>query len=1357
MKKTEFHIFKRNTEAIATNRGFYYQYLVTIKLWLDNFVNEIDNEIYCEREDDIFEFNPKTNTYRFHQVKCYADGFGLNSPEIKSSLLNFFNLYLKYKANYNGLFYFETNAFLRPRAGKSLKKWYKKQQGGDYSPTEFIGETRIILSKLINTNLNKYIVEEIDQQKIKLAKTKVADFNKQLNSKHFENFTKMIRWEFSGEKDTQEAVLTLLQDVKSVISSGKLKYDKSINENLLLGLILNTVVEKSTTKDETQRLLNNSLLQKILNSTNLDNKIAEKLRPEVILLMNNNFEIINKLNKIEKTTDNTNKMVSEMHNLLLGENNKESLISNLTKQVKNWFKAIGYRFEMECKIEENQSEFIININNRRGYDRILILCVSETIEITHLEKLKQEVKIHNCLEGWAITYRRIDKSVKNKTGKEQYENLFCYTIDELLDENINFSGYFDWLENEVKSKQIDKNYIPLYCKKDVFEKEKNIRLDTSKYEIEKYIDQWLDDPAKKHISVLGEFGTGKTWFALHYAWIKLQEYKNTKERGIKQQRIPIVIPLRDFSKAVNIESVFSEFFFKKHNSPIPTYDAFVELNKMGKLLLIFDGFDEMADKVDAQKMINNFWELARTITDNSKVILTCRNEHFPEAKQGRELLNAELKASTQYLISEAPQFEVLELLKLNEKQIKNLLNLYTTKETVNKIIKNEALLDLARRPIMIELIIEALNDIEKGKPIDISRIYLYAVKEKFKKDIREERTFTSMPDKLFFMCELSWEMLSTDNMSINYRLFPDRIRELFSDAVKEQKDIDHWQYDMMGQTMLIRNDDGDYKPAHRSLLEFFVAYKLSAELGIIDDDFIEFASGEKSKKSKSMNYFWNDYFKNSDTFKLDTFKTVNLTELKNTFGKQILTRAVLDLMGNMISLNKIKTQNILNKIINQCRYKSFNEVGYIVSNLILLFVDNKSNYFENKDLSNLSITDFKLQQKEERNWNKKDYKEVLFNNTNFSNSDLSNSDFGNLSPFKNTIYSNIYKANFTKANLLKFEFYNLQINSLALLPSKNIIAIGSIDTIVIVSNKDLSVIKRLNASGWDVLFSPDGKYLVHSGHGWLYIRNTVNFDIEIEYKLSQQINTEAQEDGENLWTSGFVFSKDSKFIYFACNNSFAYVYNIEKKQEVKVFKNFEGAETISISFDESYLVCSEFNAFNLWDLKTDRNIKYERISKDKLNKYTAKFHPKQNVIIITDDNRIRFYDIKTEKYIFEKEIESIGDFCFSSDGKTIYTHNNYTLFIIDYRNKEIEQTYRVEILNTENKNSHESIERIVFNDNEDNVYLITNRQIVVFNLAAECIVDTFLLMHEMSETTFTKAKGIEDETIIQLKRNGAII
>ena len=138
-----------------------------------------------------------------------------------------------------------------------------------------------------------------------------------------------------------------------------------------------------------------------------------------------------------------------------------------------------------------------------------------------------------------------------------------------------------------------------------------------------------------------------------------------------------------------------------------------------------------AARTDKQAMIDNFWQLAKVIVPGAKAILTCRTEHFPEAKEGYRLLNAELQASISALTGEPPQFEVLELKKLNKKQIREVLEkrkVQTT--TIPKVIDNQELLDLARRPVMVDLIVEALPEIEQGKPIDISRIFLYAVTRK---------------------------------------------------------------------------------------------------------------------------------------------------------------------------------------------------------------------------------------------------------------------------------------------------------------------------------------------------------------------------------------------------------------------------------------------------------------------------------------------------------------------------------------------------------------------------------------------------------------------------------------------------
>jgi formylglycine-generating enzyme required for sulfatase activity len=546
--------------------------------------------------------------------------------------------------------------------------------------------------------------------------------------------------------------------------------------------------------------------------------------------------------------------------------NLEKIQGSLADQLKAWFKTLGYKFGSHDVQTDEYSEWIIQISARRGFDRILVRCIEEQAERVHLESLSRAVSEFKTDEGWLVASRRISQAARDMA--EEKRTLFCYTFDELLDQHADFSRYFDWLKTVVHDRHIDTLYVDLACARDEFDPNTKEKIGRDLYDakngwIEGYIDRWLQDPCKEHISILGEFGTGKTWFTLHYAYTAMNRYLKAKEQGLERPRVPLVIQLRDYSRALDCESLFSDFFFRKHEIPLPGYSAFEQLNRMGKLLLIFDGFDEMADKMDRQKMINNFWEIARIVVPGAKAILTCRTEHFPEAKEGRALLNAELKASTANLTGEPPQFEVLDLEKFDDDQIRKALSLRTDPKTVNLILSHPQILDLARRPVLMEFILEALPEIERGKRVDLARIYLYATRAKMERDIKSERTFTSMPDKLYFMCELSWEMLTTETMSLNYRLFPDRLKSLFGEIVSKEKDLDHWHYDMMRNTLLIRNHDGDYTPAHRSLLEFFVGFKAAAELGVLPPDFTAFAQNQSNEDSalNARDYPWNSYFR----------------------------------------------------------------------------------------------------------------------------------------------------------------------------------------------------------------------------------------------------------------------------------------------------------------------------------------------------------------------------------------------------------------------------------------------------------------------------------------------------------------
>ncbi|MEG4487710.1 WD40 domain-containing protein [Microcoleus sp. D2_18a_B4] len=799
----------------------------------------------------------------------------------------------------------------------------------------------------------------------------------------------------------------------------------------------------------------------------------------------------------------------------------------LSQQVRGWFETLSYKFETYQISEDNYFEWIINVPVRRNrYDRILVRGIAGEAGLRDISALRESVEKQRTDEGWLVTARRISRAARDEVDKPENSDLACYTFDELLDQDADFTAYLDWLETEITSRGINTKYVPLACTKEEIDPDTHRKIGVSHYGdrdgwIEGYIDLWLDDPVKEHISVLGEFGTGKTWFAMHYAWMALQRYRNAQKRGLERPRLPLVIPLRDYAKAVSVESLFSEFFFRKHEIPLAGYSAFEQLNRMGKFLLIFDGFDEMAAKCDRQETINNFWELAKAVVPGAKVILTCRTEHFPEGKEGRALFNAELQASTTILTGETPQFEVLELEKFNDQQISQALSFQTEAATVEKVMGNPQLLDLARRPVMTELILEALPDIEAGKPVDMSRIYLYAVRRKIERDIKAERTFTSLADKLYFLCELSWEMLSTDQMSINYRGFPDRIRGLFGSVVQEEKDLDHWHYDMMGQTMLIRNADGDYTPAHRSLLEFFVAYKFAAELGVLAADFTELVAPEQScvnPDAEPRSYTWSNYCRlqaqkrnnNELIAPLKGFVAEDLDQLLQSFGQAPLTKAVMDLLLPMLdaisppllrgaggdrddtsqekSPQPPLTRGALEKsplleIIEATRGKTETEVGYVGGNAATLLVKKDKTALEGKDLSSAVILGA-------------DFTNATLRRVNFAEANLANSDFTKIfSSVRSVIFSpdgkllatgdtdgivRLWEASSCR-EILTCKGHTNVVESVAFSPDGKILASGSYENTIklwdVKTGECLKVLQAHTGSVMSVTFNPDGNIL----------------------------------------------------------------------------------------------------------------------------------------------------------------------------------------------------------------------------------------------------------------------------------------
>ncbi|MEH2079578.1 MAG: NACHT domain-containing protein [Nostoc sp.] len=981
----------------------------------------------------------------------------------------------------------------------------------------------------------------------------------------------------------------------------------------------------------------------------------------------------------------------------------------LAQQMRGWFETLGYRFEKYEIWGDAYFEWIINVPTRRNrYDRILIRGIEGEVGLKDVAVLRSSVEQQRTDEGWLVTARRIARAARNEVEKEENRHLGCYTFDELIDQDADFSDYLDWLEAEIIRRQINTKYVPLACTKEEIDPDTKQRIGISHYSdrdgwIDGYIDVWLDDPAKEHISILGEFGTGKTWFAFHYAWVALQRYRDAQKRGVERPRLPLVITLRDFAKAINVENVLAGFFFTQHNIRL-TSEVFDQLNGMGKLLLIFDGFDEMAAKVDRQQMINNFWELAKVVVPGAKVILTCRTEHFPDAKEGRALLNAELQASTKQLTGETPQFEVLELEKFNDEQIRLVLSQQTEAATVEQVMGNPQLLDLARRPVMTELILEALPDIEAGKPVDMSRVYLYAVRRKMERDIKSDRTFTSLVEKLYFLCELSWEMLSTDQMSLNYRLFPDRIRRLFGSVVQEEKDLDHWHYDMMGQTMLIRNADGDYTPAHRSLLEFFVAYKFAAELGALASDFTDLARVrfQINHDVAPVDYSWSSYFSHQvdaageilPTAVLKGFISESLEKLRVTFGQAPLTKAVMDLLMGMVN---VEAKESLIKVIEKTRGKSEDEVGYVGGNTATVLVKVDKAGLKGRDFSGAVIKGA-------------DFTNAILHNVDFARANLSSSTFTKVlgtvlsiafSPDGQIVATadangEIHLWRFVDCKRLStLEGHTDWVRTIAFSPDGQMLASGSQDLKVKLWNiRTGECIKTLDQHTdriYSVAFSPNSQMLASSQYETVKLWN-INTDecLQTLYGHTDRIYSVAFSPNSQMLASGsgdstvklwnintgeclqtlhghtekvrsVNFSFDGKILASSASDRTTRLWDVHTSECMQILLGHT-SKIWTVTFNKSGEIVatgSDDKTVRLWDAQTGKCI---QILKGHINWVrSVMFHPQHNVLVSGgDDQTVRFWDINTGEcfQVLQGYHHLVLCVTFSPDGKTLVSGSN---------------------------------------------------------------------------------------------------
>lgn len=216
----------------------------------------------------------------------------------------------------------------------------------------------------------------------------------------------------------------------------------------------------------------------------------------------------------------------------------------------------------------------------------------------------------------------------------------------------------------------------------------------SPVEAEEYIRQWLAEPGSRHLALLGSYGQGKSSFAL-----MLTQRMLARSAPDLPPRIPILIELRGRNlRNLKPYALLGQWAGRYGMNG----QALVRLHEAGRLLLIFDGFDEMAYLADLDMRMSYFralWEFARY--PNAKILISGRPNLFEDQGEFKQALNLRTAFSA------GSYCEPVYLERLSIPEIQTALRSHPphVREHICRLAgENRAFSDLVARPSLLQLV-----------------------------------------------------------------------------------------------------------------------------------------------------------------------------------------------------------------------------------------------------------------------------------------------------------------------------------------------------------------------------------------------------------------------------------------------------------------------------------------------------------------------------------------------------------------------------------------------------------------------------------------------------------------------------
>jgi Domain of unknown function (DUF4062)/NACHT domain len=360
---------------------------------------------------------------------------------------------------------------------------------------------------------------------------------------------------------------------------------------------------------------------------------------------------------------------------------------------------------------------------------------------------------------------------------------------------------------------LQKHFIPLTCSGDF------------SGELFAAIESFLEDPFSNHLTILGDFGTGKS-----SAMVELT-YKMIVSSS---PRIPIYVSLRDFGEFASIEDLLTRAMNRCRVHGF-NYRGFQALANASRVLLIFDGFDEIATRWGPLQSAEHLRRLNEAVGPCSKVVLTCRRHYFVSESR----LTEEMERSLRREVAGRRNYAMIFLRPLTTDQIREFVGKYRPSEAdslMSQIERLPGLSDLATRPVLLDMIIKTLPQWH-GQSAAINLSALYGVfTSLWVRDVAKGGAVVTGEQKLAFAEALAGRLHESGRSRVLYSELARSVRDFFENDASSPFSRELFEQEIRTCDFLVRDNEDYYQFVHRSFMEFFVARKIAAALKTGDVD-----------------------------------------------------------------------------------------------------------------------------------------------------------------------------------------------------------------------------------------------------------------------------------------------------------------------------------------------------------------------------------------------------------------------------------------------------------------------------------------------------------------------------------------